>query len=123
MTGKQISALTTPPPPPLFYRYHCDYFGANTTFMFFLQTAAAGPISATVFVHTSWTNATIGVQLNDAPEQVVACPPTPDGQSWSACAPALLDAPAGVSVAQLRSIGWAPEFRTYSIANVSFAAA
>jgi len=109
---------------PILPPYHCDYFGANSTFDFFLQTDSAGALSATAFVHTSLTNATLGVQLNNLPELLVACPPTPAGEDWSACAAAVFAAaPAGVSVVRLRSIGWAPEFRAYSIANVSFAAA
>lgn len=103
--------------------YHCDYFGANATFDFFLQTAADGGITATVWVHTGATNATIGVQLNAAPEVVVACPLTPQGQAWSPCAPAALAATAGVSVVRLRSIGWTASYRAYAIANVSFALA
>ena len=101
--------------------FHCDYFGANTTFDFFLQTAAAGPVDATVFMHTSLTNATMGVQLNDAPEVLVACPLTPQGEDWSPCDAAAFSAPAGVSVLRLRSIGWSSDFRAYSIANISFA--
>lgn len=101
--------------------YHCDYFGANTTYDFFLQMAAPGALAATVLVHTPWPNATIGVQLNDAAEVIVPCPLTPPADAWSACAPATFAAaPAGVSVVRLRSIGWEPSFRTYSIANVSF---
>jgi hypothetical protein len=106
-----------PDSPP----YHCDYFGANTTFDFFLQTTApSSTISATVFVSTPWDNATLSVQLNDAQEIIVSCPQTAKGIAWSPCNPALLDATGGVSVVRLRSIGWTTKFRTYSIANVSF---
>jgi hypothetical protein len=108
---------------PIAPPYHCDYFGANTTFDFFLQAAAAGGITATPFVSTPWSNATIGVQLNDAPEVIVACPRPAPGAQWAACAPAALAAPAGVSVVRVRSIGWEPAFRTYAFANLSLALA
>jgi hypothetical protein len=62
----------------------------------------------------------MGVQLNAAPEVIVACPLTPPGQAWSPCAPAALAATAGVSVVRLRSIGWTTNYRAYAIANVSF---
>ena len=82
-----------------------------------------GGITATVWVHTGATNATIGVQLNAMPEVIVACPLTPQGLAWSPCAPAALAATAGVSVVRLRSIGWTASYRAYAIANVSFALA
>lgn len=110
-------------PRPIQPPYHCDYFGANTTFDFFLQTTAAGGITATAFVNTPWTNSTLGIQLNADAEVIVACPQTPHGVAFSPCAPAALAAPEGVSVVRLRSIGWDASFRAYSIANVSFALA
>jgi len=105
--------------------YHCDWFGANTTFDFFVQTQARGQLHATVHMHTQWTNATIGVQLGAGPEVIVKCPITPtapEGVSyWSQCDAALLVVTEpGVDVVRLRSIGWAPNFRTYAIANVTF---
>jgi hypothetical protein len=103
--------------------YHCDYFGANATFDFFMQAASAGPVRVTAHVTTDpgVLNATMGVQVNNAPEVLVACPPTPSGQGLSDCDTAVLDAPAGVSVVRLRSVGWEAQFRAYAIYNVSFA--
>jgi hypothetical protein len=106
-----------PIPPP----YFCAYFGANRTFDFFVQMKAEGPLSATPFVSTQWSNATIGVQVNNGIEVLVACPPTPADVAFSACEPARLSAPAGVSVVRVRSIAWAPQARPYAFANISFA--
>jgi hypothetical protein len=110
---------------PVLPPYHCDYFGANTTFDFFLQTTSAGRLAVTAFMHTALTNATMGVQLGAAAEVIVKCPQTPttppDAPHWSPCNVALFPvAGPGVDVVRLRSIGWEPTFRTYSIANISF---
>ena len=102
--------------------FHCDYFGANTTFDFFLQTAAKGKLSVTVFVHTPLTNATIGVQLGADPEVIVKCALTPATENWSACDAALFRVTTpGVDIVRLRSIGREELSRSYSIANISFA--
>lgn len=107
-------------PRPIQPPYHCDYFGANTTFDFFFQTSIAGPVNAVVAMCTELTNATIGVQVNNDTEVIVPCPPTPGGFGhWSNCDTAVVNAPEGVSVVRLRSIGWTAQFRTYSIANIS----
>lgn len=111
-------------PRPVQPPYHCDYFGANTTFDFFFQTSKAGPINAIVEMCTTWMNATIAVQVNNDTEVIVPCPPTPGGYGhWSNCDTALLNAPQGVSVVRVRSIGWTAQFRTYAIANITLLSA
>ena len=109
---------------PVRHPYHCDYFGANTTFDFFLQTAVGrSTLSVTVLVHTTLSNATIGVQLGADPELIVKCPLTisSPGDQWSPCDAALFTVKTpGVDVVRLRSIGWEKKFRAYSIANISF---
>jgi hypothetical protein len=118
-TYDQVGARRPVSPP-----YHCDYFGANTTFDFFFQVSQAGPINAIIQMCTTWLNATISVQVNNDTEVIVPCPPTPGGYGhWSNCNTAQLNAPQGVSIIRLRSIGWESTFRTYSIANITLMSA
>jgi hypothetical protein len=106
---------------PVHTPYHCDYFGANTTFDFFLHSGV-GKLMATVHMHTPRHNATMGVQLGPGPEQIVKCPYSGTNYSvWTTCDPATFDvAKAGVDVLRLRSIGPTKDYRAYSIASVEF---
>jgi len=106
---------------PVRFPYHCDYFGANTTFDFLLQSEA-GELTANVYMQTKLQNATMGVQLGYGPELVVKCPFSGTNSSiFTPCDPATFTvAKAGANVLRLRSIGWEKSFRAYSIANVSF---
>ena len=111
-------------PFPVQPPYYCAYFGANETFDFFLQHTDATPsqkLSVVVRVGTPWKNATLGVQLNDGQEALVACPTSPAGWTGTVpCEAAVFDAPQGVALVRLRSIGAYSAYRTYNIFDITF---
>jgi hypothetical protein len=84
--------------------------------------AACAEVTATVYMHTSLLNATMGVQLGHGHELIVKCPFSGTNYSvFTPCDPATFTvAKAGATVLRLRSIGWEKSFRAYGIAHVSF---